>query len=896
MNGAGFSKHYYLSHMNKNSQPSFYDSVIFGKAKWVVLVVALLVAFLSQYATNFRLDASSDSLVLENDKSLKYFRDVVSKYNTGDLLVLTYAPQDDLFSDAVLDDISLLRQRLLEVDNIKSIISILDVPLVQSPPVTLGEFSNSQQTLLDPKTDRALARKELRDSQLYRDLLVSNDYSTTAIVIALHSNTEVGNLLERRNELREQKRQSELSSEQQAELASVTLEHQAKHAVFQESQNKLIDDVRAIVAMHKDKATVFLGGLPMIVSDSIRFIESDVVVFGVAALLVIIFILIVAFRQVGWVLMPLLSCFVTGYIMVCLLGLLNWPISVVSSNFLSLLLIITLSLNIHLIVRYNELSRLEPNRDHLKILREMIRSKFVPCVYTALTTMVAFASLIVSGIRPVIDFGWIMCLGIFVALVTTFTVFPALATFIKPRPQEDSRDPVSGSILSNALSLHGKGGLVSVFFLTISAFAVYGVANLSVENRFIDYFKSDTEIYQGMYEIDSKLGGTTPLDIIIDAPIKESDAATPVVAKTDTAPEPATSSTSDVDDDFAAFEEDFEEDFDDFEDDFEEDFDDDFADDFADDFEDDLAEQPSTTISNKKSLVTGYWFNVDGLQKIREIQDSLEALPATGKVLSLATSMSVFDNLKDAEPMDNIDLGFMFNVLSEENKNTLFTPYISPDGNQLHINIRVFESQKGLDRGQLISDIRQLLVEQHGIADEQINISGLLVMYNNMLNSLFNSQILTLGTVFLVILLMFMVLFRSFKLAFITIIPNIFSAAVVLGVMGIFAIPLDLMTITIAAISVGIAVDNSIHLVARFKDERREGGDYEHSVATSTSNVGQAMFYTTLVITSGFLIMVFSNFVPTMFFGMLTALAMVTALITNLVMLPMLILKFRPIE
>ena len=880
--------HYDRANMNKISQPSFYDSIIFGQAKWVILIVALIVAFLSQYASNFRLDASSDSLVLENDKSLKYFRDVVSKYNTGDLLVLTYAPEQDLFSDAVLDDISLLRQRLLKIDNIKSIISILDVPLVQSPPVTLGEFSSSQQTLLDPKTDRSLARKELRDSQLYRDLLVSNDYSTTAIVIALHSNTEVGNLLERRNQLRELRRESELSVDQQAELASITLEHQAKHAVFQESQNKLIDDVRAVVEMHKDKATVFLGGLPMIVSDSIRFIESDVVVFGVAALLVIVVILIVAFRQVGWVLMPLLSCFVTGYIMVCLLGFLNWPISVVSSNFLSLLLIITLSLNIHLIVRYNELSRLKPNSSHLVILSEMIRSKFVPCVYTALTTMVAFASLIVSGIRPVIDFGWIMCLGIFVALVTTFTVFPALATFIRPRTQDDSRDPVSAGILSRALSAHNKGSLVSVFFLTVSAGAIYGVANLSVENRFIDYFKSDTEIYQGMYEIDSKLGGTTPLDIIIDAPIQNSDQTALIVAKT----EPSIASTNDaaVDDDF---DDDFDEDFDDFEDDFD-DFDE-FEDDFEDDFDSDFETQTAVAATNTPVLTSGYWFNVKGLQKIRQIQDSLEALPATGKVLSLATSMSVFDNLKDAEPMDNIDLGFMYNVLSDENKTTLFTPYISPDGNQIHINIRVFESQKGLDRGQLINDIRQLLIEQHDIADEQINISGLLVMYNNMLNSLFNSQILTLGTVFLVIFFMFILLFRSIKLAFITIVPNVFSAAVVLGVMGIFAIPLDLMTITIAAISVGIAVDNSIHLVARFKDERREGGDYEHSVATSTSNVGQAMFYTTVVITSGFLIMVFSNFVPTMFFGMLTALAMVTALITNLVMLPMLILKFKPI-
>jgi len=820
---------------------------------------------LSQYVSNFRLDASSDSLVLENDESLKYFREVVANYSTADYLVLTYSPKGDadLFDDQVLNDIASLRDKLLALENAKAIVSILDVPLVQSPPVSLAELNGSPQFLLNEKTDRDLAREELRSSQLYRDLLVSDDYSTTAVIVSLEGDAQVSALYKRRTELREMLNAGDLNEQLTQELAQVTAEHQTKAQAFQERQTQFIQTVRQIAAQHEENASIFLGGLPMIVVDSLEYIQSDVVVFGTTALIVIILILVIAFRQFGWVFIPLLTCGITGFISVCMLGLLNWPVSVVSSNFLSLLLIITLSLNIHLIVRYRELRKEQPDLSQQDLMIETVRSKFIPCLYTALTTMVAFASLIVSGIRPVIDFGWIMCLGIAVSLFATFTLMPSLtAVLLKRSDAKQNRDSLSKIILSGAHRAINKVSVSSVGFILVAACAVFGLLNLTVENRFIDYYKSDTEIYQGMLLIDEKLGGTTPLDIIIDAPASffaEQELIRQRQEELAQLP---------VDDDLAGFEDDF---FDDFEDDF-------------------VDQEPQSNLT-----VTSYWFNEAGLAKIKDIQASLEAMSATGKVLSLATSMSVFDNLKDAKPMDNIDLAFMYSVLSEDNKNTLFTPYMTEDGNQIHINIRVFESQKGLDRDLLISDIRQMLISEHGISDEQINISGMLVLYNNMLNSLFESQILTLGTVFIVIFLMFIVLFRNVKLALITIIPNLFSAAVVLGVMGIFQIPLDLMTITIAAISVGIAVDNSIHLVHRFKDEYALNQDYIQSIRTAIDNVGQAMFYTTLVITAGFLIMVFSNFVPTMYFGVLTALAMVTALTANLIMLPILLKKFKPV-
>ena len=856
-----------------NTSASLYDKIVFSHFKWVLLFFALLLVALTPYAKNFRLDASSDSLVLENDQSLKYFRNVVAKYSSADFLIVTYSPDDDLFSPNVLQDLVSLREKLLTVNNVESIISILDVPLVQSPPISLAELAGKPRVLLSDETDLALAKKELRHSDLYRDLLVSDDYSTTAVIVSLEVDPEVTALFERRSTLRELRSNGNLTQEQVQELESVTLEYQVKAAVFQKSQSATIESVRSIIAEHENNATLFLGGLPMIVADSVSFIQDDVKVFGTASILVILIILVIAFRQFGWVVMPFLTCAATGYIMVCLLGLLNWPISVVSSNFLSLLLIITLSLNIHLIVRYRELAKLNPDDNQRALLSKTVRSKFIPCVYTALTTIVAFASLLVSGIRPVIDFGWIMCLGIVVAVVTTFTLFPALSIMMKPRKVKTNRDPISKLILSGAEKAYQFVTPVALSFGLVSVIAIYGIANLTVENRFIDYFKSDTEISKGMREIDEKLGGTTPLDIILDAPasffeqqIQEEASETELVESND----------SSVDDDFSDFEASItsDDDFDDF----------------------DVVESSSETDSVSNNLVeTSYWFNVESIDKLKSIQTSLEAIPATGKVISLATTMSVFDNLKDAKKIDDIDLAFMYSVLSDENKQTLFAPYLSDDGNQLHINIRVFESMKGLDRDQLITDIRKMLIEEHGILDEQINISGFLVLYNNMLNSLFDSQITTLGTVFFVIFLMFIVLFRSFKLAVITIIPNVFSAAVVLGIMGVFKIPLDLMTITIAAISVGIAVDNSIHFIHRFSDEFKKSQSYKQSIELTTNNVGQAMFYTTLVITAGFLIMVFSNFVPTMYFGILTGIAMVTALTANLIMLPMLLNKFKPL-
>ena len=315
-----------------SGQSNLYDRLVFGNSKWVLLVFLFLLIGLAKFASNFRLDASSDSLVLENDQSLKYFREVVSKYNTADLLIITYSPKGDLFDDETLNDLSELREKILKVDMVAGVNSILDVPLTQSPPVTLAELASSPQTLLDERTDRNLARKEFLESELFKNLLVSNDLGTTAIAVSVEADDVLNGLLSKRNQLRELRSSGQATKDQLQELEEVSLKHQARAKKFGDRQAYLVANMRELIDQHRDKAKLFLGGVPMIAADSVSFIEGDVLVFGSSALLVIILILAIAFRQVGWVLMPLLNCVATGFLMVCLLGLLNWPISVVSSN------------------------------------------------------------------------------------------------------------------------------------------------------------------------------------------------------------------------------------------------------------------------------------------------------------------------------------------------------------------------------------------------------------------------------------------------------------------------------------------------------------------------------------------------------------------------------------
>jgi predicted RND superfamily exporter protein len=291
----------------------------------------------------------------------------------------------------------------------------------------------------------------------------------------------------------------------------------------------------------------------------------------------------------------------------------------------------------------------------------------------------------------------------------------------------------------------------------------------------------------------------------------------------------------------------------------------------------------------------GSWWNTNSIKRLEKVHDYLDSLPEIGKVLSVASGIKVAKKLNDDKPLSELDLALLKNMLPEDIKATLLNSYISKDENEVRISSRVLETSRGLKRNELLTTIKKELENNFGFNQDEYRITGLAVLYNNMLQSLFNSQIGTLEIVFGVIMLMFLVLFKSWKLAILGMVPNLLAAGVVLGSMGWMGIPLDIMTITVAAISVGMAVDNTIHYIHRFKIEFYESGNYHQAMLNSHATIGRAMFYTSMTIIIGFLVLVTSNFNPTAYFGFFVSLAMVMALMGALTLLPKLILVLRPL-
>ncbi|HEY9053077.1 MAG TPA: MMPL family transporter [Gammaproteobacteria bacterium] len=822
----------------------YYQQAILKHFVSVIITILVISLFFAYHIPKFKLDASADSLVLENDQALKYYRSIKARYGSDDFLIITYTPSQNLFSTEILTDLAELRDQLQLLDNVESVVTIHDVPLTQSPPVSLSELNREVRTLETADVDIIQARNELINSQLYRNMLISPDGLTTAIQVNFKRDETYYRLLKQRNQLREKQLTQALTIEEERLLSEVSKQFHQYSYKLQDQEKQLIEQVRLIMSRHTNMASMHLGGVPMIAADSLAYIQNDLQTFGAGVIIFIVLILAISFRRPRWVIFAMLSCFLTGVIMIGLLGLLDWRVTVVSSNFISLLLIITLSMVIHLIVRYRELHALNPDYDQATLIAETIRTKFLPTFYTAITTMVAFASLIVSDIRPVIDFGWMMVIGISVAFVLTFTFFPASMMLFKSG-QPDSLRNITGAItgfFAQLIQQHSAAVLlVYGLFITIS---IIGITLLTVENRFIDYYKQDTEIYRGMELIDQQLGGTTPLDVIIDAPAS-------FLNKSD---------QSNLD----------------------------LIDPFNSEFDLDMGD------SSGGFTASSYWFNYARMGLVEDIHTYLDKLPETGKVLSIYTTVSMMEQLRDNEYLDDFFLSIIYKRVPDSIRDSLFTPYLSQDGNQIRFSVRIFESNKNLQRNALIEKIKADLTTQFSLNREQIHLSGMAVLYNNMLQSLYKSQILTIGVVFLAIALMFIILFRSFSLAAIAIIPNITAAVMVLGLMGVLKIPLDIMTITIAAICIGIAVDDTIHYVHRYKEEFRKDNDYWKTVYRCHASIGRAMYYTTIVITLGFSILALSNFIPMIYFGLLIGFSMLVALLADLSLLPLLIALLKP--
>ena len=807
----------------------------------ILVVLALVVGFFATWVDDFQLDASSDSLLLEGDQDLRFYKDIKARYGDDEFLVVTYQPEKDLFAAETLSHLKKLRDELSSLDTIDSVVSILDVPLLKSPPKSLSDLEEDVPNLLSPGTDKNLAKQELLTSKLYRNLVISSDGKTTAMQLNMVLDKELKSLIEARDVLREKRLAEALDTDELIQLEILSDQIREQRDVYRRQNVETIASIRSILDRYRVGVDIFLGGVPMIAVDMIDYIQSDIKVFGTSILLFLILALLFIFKRPRWMMISMLCCLVGLIVMTGFLGLVGWPVTVVSANFVALLLIFSLSITVHLTVHYRELNSLHPEQSQRWLVHQTLINKWVPCLYTTITTMVGFASLLIAGIRPVIDFGWMMLISMGTIFVMVFLLFPSLLVLLKRLHTKQEMDLTSRITKTlSQLVLSRQKEMVFVFAL-IAAISAAGITQLTAENQFIKAFKKDTEIFQGLTVIDTELGGTTPLDIIIEAD--------PSFFNANEQPT-----------------ENFEED------------------EFLDmDFFDDETEEYDIGADS-------YWYNSFRLKTVAAIHDYLESLDEAGKVLSIATTVDVMKILNDDEELDTFFLSLLYKKIPQDIKETLFDPYLSADGNQIRISFRVFESYPELQRNALINKIKTDLVETLGLEASQVKLTGLLVLYNNVLQSLFRSQILTIGVVFLAIMAMFLVLFRSLKIAFVAILPSMLASGSVLGLMGWLGIPLDVMTITIAAICIGIGVDHSIHYIHRFRSEIKRQASARIAIEKSHASTGKAIYYTSVIIVVGFSILGLSNFIPTIYFGVFTAFAMLVSLIANLTLLPLLLL------
>ena len=841
-------------------QPSLfklYDKIILQNPWTAIIVVFVLAIIMALGLPNFKLDASADSLTLEHDDDLNFSREVVQRYGSDNFLIVTFSPsQGVLFDQNNLDTLAALRKDLLQIEGIESVLSMLDVPLLYSPKIDITDLTGELNTLMSEGVDKQLAKTEFLSSPIYKDVILSADGNTTGMMATLDLDETYLQLVSKRDSLRLLRDTDGLSAQQEIQLQEVSAEFLNYRTAKAEVDHKRVAQIRELIEDYRDRATIFLGGPDMITADMITFIKSDLTVFGAGILVFIIATLALIFRRIRFVVLPLITCALCLVIILGFLSWIDWRLTVISSNFVLLLLIITLALTIHLIVRYRELQSNNPESNQHKLVSQTVISMAKPCLYTVLTTIVAFTSLVVSDIRPVIDFGWMMTMGISLALVIAFIIIPAGMVLLGKGPHTSLQDNSSAFTAKFAWLTEHYGTLILLTALSLAALSAYGISKLEVENRFIDYFRSDTEIYRGMETIDTALGGTTPLDIIIQAPVFDE----PTI--NDVEEFESTDDDYSLDDDYA------------------------FEDEYG-DMEEELAQDDAS------SLAESYWFSSAGLADLEKLQTFIDAQPEVGKVNSLVQLYAVARDLSNRD-LNDLEIAIMRQSLSDEIYQQMVAPYLLEDIDEARIQLRAMETGGQLRRAELLEKIHQYAIDEVGIAPENIRFTGILVLYNNMLQSLYKSQIVTLGAVFIGIMIMFLVLFQSVKISIIAILPNFLAAGIVLGSMGIFGIPLDMMTITIAAITVGIGVDHAIHYLTRFKREFSLDSNYIGAMHRAHASIGQALFYTSITIIAGFSILALSNFIPSVYFGLLTGLAMLAALLGSMTLLPQLIIISKP--
>ena len=814
-----------------------YKKLVIDFSKITLLFLTVLVGFSLYQAKNFNLDASSDALLLEGDPDLKYLREINETYGSKDFLVLTYTPISSFTEKETILNLQLLKSKIERLTWVDSVITVIDVPLLKSTDEGLMERLKNYKTLAYPEIDRKRGFEEILNSPIYKNYVISEDGKTSGIVVYLKKDNRLAEYIKVKDKYFNQSVETGLSKQEKKNYKNFLKEYEDYKNLYNIRNHQNITEIRDVITKYGESAKIHLGGIPMIADDMMGYIKSDIVVFGIGVFFFIIFTLWFIFRNIKWVIMPLLGCATSVITMIGLLGLIGWKVTVISSNFIALMLILNMAMNIHVTVRFLQLKKEFPHFTKSEAVLEASKKMMLPILYTVLTTICAFLSLVFSGIKPIIDFGWMMTLGLIISLLVTFLLLPSLLNIFSSDNEIGVKD-TEKSFITSALGSFTKNNKILIFGSTalIVLLSVIGISKLEVENSFINYFDKETEIYKGMKKIDDDLGGTTPLNIILKFPsIKKKQ------------------KKNEEEDEFSEWD------------------------------EEDVANEDKAK----------YWFTRDKMDKIIKVHDYLDSLPEIGKVLSFGSILRVAEDLNNKE-LQSLEIAVLYSKIPETIKKEIVSPYISVEKDEARISVRIKDSLENLRRNDLIEKINSDLNVKLGLEKDEYKLAGVLILFNNLLQSLFKSQILTLGIVILGIFLMFLILFRNVVLSLIGVVPNFIAALFILGIIGLLGIPLDMMTITIAAITIGIAVDNSIHYIYRFKEEFIKLNDYNKTLDRCHSTVGIAILNTSITIVFGFSILVLSNFIPTIYFGVFTGIAMLLAMISVLTLLPKLLLTLKP--
>ncbi|MDR3346103.1 MAG: MMPL family transporter, partial [Campylobacteraceae bacterium] len=615
---------------------------------WQVLVALFGVVFLLGFgAVKLEVDASAETLLLEDDEDLKYFREVSLRYPSGlNMLIVSFAPKDDLLSPNAFEAIDKISNDFKALPWVDSVMSVLDIPLLENGSGDIKELVSEVTTLRSPSVDLPKAREELLTSPMYSQNLVSKNLTTTAIIVMMKDDPIYRSFLEKRNDARAKADAPNASKADKEALSLAVGEFKRYRDELREREHQAIDEAREILQSNSELGTLFLGGVNMIAVDMITFVKSDLKYFGAALFLLFAFALWLIFRQRRWIVIPLLICILSIVSTAGILGVFGWEVTIISSNFVALQLILTISIVLHLTVRYRELAVKYKQATQKKLVLLTILSKANPSFFAVFTTIIGFLSLMLSQIRPVINFGFMMASGITLSLLIAFVAFPTILMILPKQSLYVKFEREFAFSAFCARIVHKKGVFVVIAGVLLVTFAAFGILKINVENSFISYFKSNTQIYQGMKNIDQNLGGTTPLDVIVNFNSAN------------------------------ALSEQGEE---------------------ADEFEDEF-------VQNKND--PKYWFTPQKTGTALRLHDYFESLDYVGKVQSLGTMLKIGKRLNNDKELDSFELALIYTQLPTQYKDIILTPFVNIEYNELRFTMRLIDSDPNLKRKELLGKIQ----------------------------------------------------------------------------------------------------------------------------------------------------------------------------------------------